>query len=248
MNYIVLTPDRNVLAGRTVTSTAGTPDPDHRLDWLTDQRPAYPVRYNSGAWGLSVSIASKAVQLVVLANHSLNADVTVGGDVSGTISPSPALENGAYLNPYLMLDAPVAGVTALTLAGTNTQDMVLGEAFAGVPVELKPFLMSDFSDDLYDTQQQDSLVGEFYNVPMFDGGTEWRVFGGSQIYTTAERDFLLSWRRAQRTLRFPSVLIMKEGDARVVLIGRPQFKQGDGPDLWQTQLTFIEFPRYRWNV
>lgn len=248
-NYLILPANRNVLAGRTVTSTAGTIDSDHHLSWLTDTRPAFPIRYPAGAWGVSVSVATKDIQLVVLANHSLDANVTVGGSVSGTISPPTPGEDDIMTNPFLLLDSPVVGATSLTLNGTNTADMVLGECLAGVPIELTPLKMSDFQDDPFDGAT-DALAGEFSNIPMYDQEREWRVASGSQIYTTDEVATILSWRKAQRGVRFPSVLIMdptNPDDARVVLVGLPSVKSSDHKDLWEVRLAILEFPRYRWS-
>lgn len=247
-DYLYLPPNRNVLLGRTVTSTAGTPDAEHHLAWLTDQRPAFPIRYPAGAWGVSVSVDTEDVQLVVLANSSIDASVTVGG-AAGTIAAGALGENDVRLNPYLFLSSPAAAVTALTLAGTNTADMVLGECLAGVPLTLKPFQMEDFTDEMRDSVLEDTLDGEYLNIPRYDQRMEWRVFGGTQVYTTAEKDAILAWRRAQRSQRFPSAMILDRtvNDARVVLIGRPSFKQKESKYYWEGRLTFVEFPRYRWS-
>ena len=82
------------------------------------------------------SPANCTVQLVALANHSMDANVTVGGGVSGTLTAPALLENGARINPFLLLPAQVAGVTTLTFSGNNTAAPIVGEAFAGVPFEL----------------------------------------------------------------------------------------------------------------
>lgn len=246
-DYLFLPADANIFAGRTVTSTAGTPDSDHPVAWLTDLRPAFPIRYPSGAWGVSVSVATKSVQLVVLANHSLDAAVTVGGGVSGTITPSAARPDGSYLNPFLYLGSAVAGVTSITLAGTNTAAMILGEAFAGVPIAITPFQMRDMHDELF-AGGDEGLLGDYLNIPPYDEAREWRVFGGTQVFTTSERTALENAFLAQRGYSRPGVLIIDRtaNDARVVLLMRPTFKPADHPSLWETSLVFLEYPRYRW--
>lgn len=248
MSYLYLPPNLNVLAGRTVTSLTGTPDSEHPVSWLTDQRPAFPMRYPAGAWSVGVSVATQAVRLIALANHSIDAAVTLGGSVTGTITPDAKMENDIYLNPYKLYTSSVAGVTSITLAGTNTGTLRIGEAFAGVPLTLPAFQMADFHDELWDGSD-DSLTGEWLNIPKYDKGLEWRVFGGTQAYTTAQRDQILSWRRAQRSVRLPGLIILDQAvnDARVVLIGRPLFKPKDNPAYWEGTLSFLEFPRYRWS-
>lgn len=246
--YLVLPPDKNVLAGRTVTSTSGTPDSDHPVSWLTDTRPAFPARWAAGAWGASVSVATQAVQLIALGNHSLDANVTLGGSVSGTLTAPALLENGVRKNPFLYLASPVAGATSVTFAGTNTAAAIIGEAFAGVPIEIPSFQMQDMTDEFFDGGGDDQLGGEWRNIPMHDDGLEWRIWGGTQIYTTTERDLILSWRRAQKGLQLPSVLVTDRtlNDARIVYIMRPSFKQAGHKDLWEGHLVFSEFPRYKW--
>ncbi len=248
MGYLLLPPDRNVLAGRTVTSTAGTPDSDHPVSWLTDTRPAFPARWAAGAWAASVSVAAQAVQIVALGNHSLDANVAVGGGVSGTLTAPALLENGARINPFLLLPSQVAGVTTLTFSGVNTGAAIIGEAFAGVPVSIPAFKMEDATDDFFDGAMEDEVGGEWRNIPMHDDGLEWRVWAGTQVFTKAQRDVILSARRAQRGLQLPSLLITDQtmNDARVVYIMRPSFKSSGSREYFEGRLTFVEFPRYAW--
>jgi hypothetical protein len=245
-NYLILPPHKNVLAGRPVTSTAGVPDPEYKLSWLTDQRPAFPIRYPTGAWGVSVALAAAApVQLVVLANTSLNAPVTVGG-APGTIQPGALGENGIRFNPFLLLDSPVSTAT-LTLAGTNTSQTLIGEAMAGVPFELPAFQLADAQDEFFDLAEA-NLLGEYLSIPQYDKSTEFRGFSGTQVFTLSQRDAILSWWRAQRTMRLPGALVIDaaSNDVRLVLVGQPKFKYKDASDLYEAQLFFLEFPRYRW--
>lgn len=245
MSYLYLRPSDNVLTGRTVTATAGTPDTDYPLAWLTDNRPAFPIRFPAGAWGVSISVATKSIQLVVLANHSLDATVTLGG-VSGSILIPTAPPNSVLLNPYKYLTSATAGVTALTLGGTNIGKTIIGEAFAGVPRTMKALKMSDAHGEFFDGGQD--LQGEFSNIPMHDGGQEWQPFGGSQTFTTSELAELFAWRQDQLATSLPSVLIMDTAvnSAKVVLIGEPHWKKADHKDLFDVTLMFMEFPRYRW--
>lgn len=246
-DYLYLPPHRNVLAGRTVTALVGTPDADHPLSYLTDLRPAFPIRFPAGNWAVSISVATQAVQLVALANTSLDSVVTVTGGVTGSIPEGDELENGARFNPYLMKDDPTAGVTALILSGSNAVPAIVGEAFAGVPLEIPAFGMRDFSMELLDGPDN-GILGEFMNIPAYDEAREWRVIRGTQTYTTEQRNVLLSAKRAQRGGSQPGLLIIDrdEQDAMVVLLGRTSFKQMDHPDLWEGSLEFLEYPRYRW--
>jgi hypothetical protein len=245
-DYLLLGPHRNVLAGRTVTQTAGTHDPEYPLSYLTDLRPAFPIRFPPGAWGVSVSVDTQDIQLVVLANHSLDAAVTVGG-AAGTITPDIARKNGVRTNPFLFLTTPTAGVTALTFSGTNTGKTMVGEAFAGVPAEIPALQMADASNQ-YKDGSNGALLGDYMNIPQWDKKMAFRIFTGTQIFQTAQRDELLDTFDAQMTMRFPSVLILdrESNDARIVLLMEPTFKQGGHKDLWEATLTFLEFPRYRW--
>lgn len=245
-NYRFLPANKNVAAGRAVTSTAGTPDSDNSLSWLTDENPATPIQYSAGAWGVSVSIASEDVQLVALVNSSIDANVTVGGSVSGTIVPGTLQSNNIRLNPYLLLNAPVTGATSITLSGTNSGRMLLGELFAGVPIDLKPLRMSDARGSFDDGGQD--VAGEFMNVPLHTRGLQWRVWEGSQLYTQSEVDDIVDAWQAQKGNRRPSLLILDDtvNDARAVLLSKPQPKHNDRSDLFEVTLRFIEFPSYEW--
>lgn len=246
MSYLYLRPDENVLAGRTTVSVTGTPDADHPLSWLTDLRTAFPIRYPSGAWKVSTSVASRSVKLVVLANHSLDANVTLGGTASGTIVVPAAMPNGVRSNPFVLLGSTVPSVTTLTLEGTNTQAMILGEAFAGVPRVMRSFKMSDMHDEFFDGSQE--LQGDFMNIPMHDEAREWRVFGGTQAFTTSECSDLIALWQAQRGMSLPIVLIVNTSinDARIVQMARPIMKQAEHKDWFDVTLLFVEYPRYRW--
>lgn len=247
MSYLFLPPDRNVLAGRTVTSTAGTPDADHPLSYLTDLRPSHPARWAPGAWGASISVATQAIQLVVLANHKLDATVTVGGGPNGTIAALTAGENGAYKNPFLYLPAAAAGVTALTLGGTNTGPAIIGEAFAGVPLTLEAVQMADAREEFFDGGEE--VEGDFRNILPLDQGEEWRRFSGTQVYPTSEMEKIVSWWRAQRANTRPSVLIKNSAvqDARIVLLEKLAIEHNDSKDLYKITLGWVEFPRYAWT-
>lgn len=246
MSYLYIRPDENVLAGRTVTSTAGTPDTDHPVSWLTDLRPAFPARWAAGAWGASISVASQSVKLVAVANHSLDATVTVGGGVSGSILIPTLPPNRVPLNPYLLLTNTVAGVTTITFAGTNTAVAIVGEAFAGVPRTLKALKMADANEQQFTGGQMPQ--GDYANIPMYDQRRKWRVFGGSQVFTLSELNDLIAWLDAQMGMSQPSLLILDStiNDARVVLINELSYKWNDHKQMFDVTLSFVEYPRYRW--
>lgn len=247
MPYLYLPPSRNVLAGRTVASTAGTPDADHPVSWLTDLRTAYPIRYPGGSpWGVSISVASQAVRLLALVNHSLDAAVTVGGSIGGTITPAARPSNGILLNPYLLLPAAVAGVTTITLSGTNVGKMIIGEAMAGDPLTLTALQMADAGDEYLDNGRPPQ--GEWRNIPMHDDGVEWRRFAGSQVYTATDVDAIVAWWESQKGLSQPGLLVMDPTvqDARAVLLENLSFKFNDRKDAFKVSLGFLEYPRYRW--
>ena len=247
MSYLYLPPDRNVLDGRAVTSIAGTPDSEYPLSWLTDRRPAYPIRFAAGSWGVSISVASQAVRLVALCNHSLDAAVTVGGSISGTITPGAPPVSGILRNPFLLLPAAVAGVTTITLSGTNAGPAIIGEAFAGDPLTLGSLQLADAGDEYLDNGRPPQ--GEWRNVPMHDDGVEWRRFSGSQVYAASAADQIIAFWQAQRGLSRPGLLVIDTAvtsDARVVLIEGVAYRFNDRKDLLKMQLSFLEYPRYRW--
>lgn len=244
-NYLYLRPSRNILRGGTVTSTAGTPQTaDHPLSWLTDDRPAYPARWAAGAWGASVAAAGD-VQLVVVANHSMSGNITVGGGANGTIV-APASVNGIYRNPFLLLETEVT-VSAVTLSGTNAGPTLIGEVFAGEPEELPPWQLDSYWEEYLDGPET-SIEGDQLNIPPHDEGLEYRRFGGQQIYTAAQKLQVENWYSDQRRGSRPSVLVLNQAgaDARVVLLEKPRFTSIAGKDTYMGVISFIEFPRFRW--
>lgn len=247
-NYLYLRPSRNVATGKTATSSAGTVDTEHPITWLTDGRPSFPTRWDAGAWGASIALGSaKDVQLVSVANHSLDADVTVGG-ASGTLDVTATpLENGTRLNPYFVLDSP-SSISTLTLSGTNTGPIIIGDVFAGVPEEFPPLKMGSYWEELHD-KMPDELQGDFLNVPFPDEGVEWRLFGGSQqVHSTVKAQWE-SWFRDQRSGSQFSLMVMDQtvNDARVVLVLKTRFTSAGQKDMWDADFRWVEIPRYNWN-
>lgn len=239
-NYICLPPGANVVAEQAVSASGA--DPDYPVSYLTDNRPAFPIRFDAGGWSAS-AVATGPVQLVVLANTSIDSTVTVSG--LGSMAAGALGANGIRKNPFLLLDAP-SSPGSVGVSGTNSAPTLIGELLAGVPFELRPFKMVDanFSINEYGQQPQ----GKWQNVPMHDDGMEGRTLSGSQVYTEEELANLIAWKEGQRTLQRPGVVILDPtiNDARVVLITQLSWKPADRKSLFDTSVTFVEFPRYRW--
>lgn len=246
-------PDELWGIGATVT---GSVDEDYEAGWLMDGRARRPVRGpgvspEDGALSLSMSAPVGDIGLVAIAHHNLIVPVTIGGDVSATITPAATRPpNGIPLNAFALVSPEVTGVDSLTLSVTgNDHTVVIGEFFAGkvrslVPVRIDgaQFSHSDASDDAR------ARTG----VPEYDRGEEGRVLSGTQVYTTEQLAEIKAWWQAQRGGSLPS-LIVPDPDVNDIWVVKfsglsysPVRSNVAGDGLWLVTLTFIEVPRVRW--
>lgn len=240
-------PDELWGIGGTVTGTVAS---DYQAAWLVDGKARRPVRglAASPAGDLSLSIAgtSGEVGVVAIAHHNVIVPVTVGGDVTATITPAATRPpNGISLNAFELVTPAVTGVDNLTVDVTgNDQTVTIGEFFAGKVRTLAPLRLdgqqieqTDFSTDARARR----------GIPEFDSAEEGRVLSGSQVYSESDLADIIAWWQAQRSGSLPSLLIPDPdiNDLWVVKFTGLRYVPVS-TDQWLVSMTLIEIPRVRW--
>lgn len=244
--------------------SAANGDPDHELDWLTDGRPGFPLRLNSGTETITITKAAGEVNIVAICHHLLDAglSVTLGGDVSGTIEIPDYPENGVPFNAWTeVTTGSPTEVDTLTLAiSGNAEDIVIGEVVAGAADELSPSLKIDGTTFSLQRFLNSASGNPLSGIPPYSEGAEARPVTGSGLYDQAGLDAILAWQRAHDAFAYPvpSLLILDSDDptdARLVTIQDVTWQVAVPRDdavspprtaLYLVQIAFLEYPRGRW--
>lgn len=242
-------PDEIVTYGFTTT---GTVDSDYEPDWLTDAIPGRPVKAAGGSpAGLSLDMTGTAgeVGIIAIHHHNLIVPVTIGGDISATITPAVTRPpNGIQLNPYTLISPAVSGVDHLTFSVSgNDQDEIIGELLAGKLREFTPIRIdgAEFTHDDFADEPQ----GAFVSVMPYDKGTERRRLVGSQFYSLTDLNILKGWWQSQRSGTKPSLLIPDPDLNDAWVVNFKGFRYRPYPkdtDLYLVSFEFVEYPRSRW--
>lgn len=261
---LLLPPNRNWALFADVSDgspTAG--DPDYELAWLTDGRPGFPLRLNAGSGVLTLTKAAAEVDIVAICHHLLPAalSVAIGGDVSGAIIIPDYPANAVPYNAWTRIGGSPLGspaeVDTLTLTisqGSPSDDIVIGEVFAGVPIVLNPSLKRDTTRFGVRRYLNAKSGNELSGIPPYSDGARSRPLSGSQYYDEATVQALLDAFDSQDAYAYPvpCLLILDsddETDARVVTMEEPVITP-PGPSgsevEFLVELTFNEVPRTRW--
>jgi hypothetical protein len=243
MAFLYVRPDEAWSLSGTVTTTAGATDSDYTDDWIVDGRVGRPARSTTGTVTWSIAASSGEVGLVAVCNCNSDVNATIGGGVSGTVTAGALQPNGIRLNGFQTFTP--ANITTLTVGFSGAaDDVVLGELIAGKYRTIRaPRFDSDWEIDDYRL----NVDAEFGSINPHDRGLESRKITGFNFYTTADRDLILAWYRAQRAASKPSLIVPDSdvNDAWVVQLLTPKYQRA-GADSWRVELTFVESPRSRW--
>lgn len=245
---IFVRPDESLLG----SSVAGTVDATYTADWLTDGRPAYPVRRTGNLSLAMTPVGSPAPSCDVFAVHHHNLDaaatITLSGDVSTTIPTDGVPPDLIRNNWYRRITAPVP-VDSLTLAITGNSGPIVTSFYAGLGRELETPL---FLGRGIEPSEPFAWEGEArLQAPHDPGYAEPRRLRGECVLTedglTDVRDWYASTRRGTR----PTLIIPDENynDAWLVVFRytAQDFAPGDYPDaLHAVTFEFVEIPRLRW--
>lgn len=243
-------PNKNWAYGAAVTGP--TSDSDHSLAWAVDGRNNFPLRVNGAAATITLTKTAAPVSAVSIANHRIKVNTALTGGVSGSLLAPSVPENDVLINPWLQV-APFAtpasvGSLILTIAA-NPEDVVIGEIIAGEMVLLpQPFWQDDSwrITDFADEPSLEEMLSE--GVARYSEDAEARAWTGRQVYTTAMVDKLISWKRAQKGYRLPSLCVpdLTKNDAFHCFMILGAIVAAEAPGYWEVEFTIVELPRTRW--
>lgn len=228
----------------TVATGSGATDADYTDDWICDTRPGRPARATSGSVRWDASFSSSEVGLIVVANCNADVNASITGGASTTVTAGAAQGNGIRLNGF-------ATITPASLTGLNVgfsgaaSAVVLGEFIFGKYRTLTRPVYSDDATEVTDFARPHDM--DLASIPPYDPGLVARVWSGTYIVTTANKNEIVDWYLSQRGGTRPSVVIPEPtvNDAWVGFLQKPSFSPVSGFH-WSVTLTFAEVPRVRW--
>jgi hypothetical protein len=233
-----------------VATSSGTTDSDYTDDWLVDSRPGWPAKATTGTVTWTVTKTGGYVDGIGIFNHNLDAAlvVTIGGDVSTTITIPTARPSGIPRNPFKSVTAVASCATLSIAIASNSLAVTIGGFYAG---KKRTFPHTGLAVRGLSGSEQDfrSRSGGDDSMMMpYDPRQRTRPLRGSTVCTTAELDDLIAWQESQKGGSLPSILIMDDtaNDARLVYMSLSYDSVPNGSGLWEASLAFSELPRVRW--
>lgn len=221
----------------------------------TDRAPNKPYKSTSGAATLTITGSAGPVDLLALGHTNLRAPATAtydinSGAVTGSFTIDAARANNIPWNPWVRLDSPVASVTSIVITiASNPGDVIVGEVFAGQSTAFD-LLFNDHSLSIEDVSYPND--GEEDASSVVVGYTPDLVsmpLGGSAYLTSAELQWLLSWREGTRGGAVPSIIVPLDSwnHAWAVRFDGPISWTQAGADCWNASMAWREFSRVLWS-
>lgn len=245
-SFLYVRPDENWALYGAVADTVGATDSDFTNEWLCDGRAGRPVRSTNGTVTWTITNTAAEVGLVAVCHCDSNVNATIGGGVTATVVAGALQTDGIRLNGFATV-TPVAGVTSMTVGFSGAASAVnVGEVIAGKYRSLTlPIYTADDRGERDFTRPQEM---DLSSIPPYDPGLSARKpWEGTFILTTAQRDGVIDWFRAQRNGTRPSLVVPDSSvnDAWVCFISAPQYRPA-GPRHWSVSFSMTEVPRVRW--
>lgn len=224
-------------------SVTGAVETGYNANWLVDGQPGRPTRVASADASYDVTIpGGRDVNFVGLTNHNIDNGkvITLGGDVSGSITST-----GPLKNPYHFIDPTVENAGSVTLALTgNSQDVIIGEALIGFARELerpvKPGARRRFPT------ANEPRGGLYNSLTAYDYGVRPRTFECQTVLTRDGLDAVQLWYDETDDQTKFSVIVL---DPSVNEFWCVLFKNWEytrrGPDIFDAFMTFEE-KRLKW--
>lgn len=251
--FLIVPPYRQWTLGATVN--AADADSDHPPAQLCDGIPGLPLRLNSPNGDFDVSNPAGAAGIVAICHHRLAAGslVTLGDDLSGTMTAPAMPRNGVALN-FAELIEPESTVSSVSFAiSGNTLEGLVGELVIGAPLELDPSLSiaaARFREESFVGERATPLAAH----PGYSDHARGRSFAGSIYQSQTKLDALFEWFDSQDGYAYqvPTLVIPDDDDltdVRLMTISKPQYTI-KGPIGSETRylvdLEFFDIPRMKW--
>jgi hypothetical protein len=228
-------------------SVSGGTETSYDEDWLVDGRPGRPAHAATGSETWTITGTAAAVGIVAVCNHNIDAakTITMGGDLSTTLTGPAVPSNGIRLNPWVTF-TEVAGVDSVTIdIASNTNAIIIGELVMGKRRTLERNLaVSPSFNQSYQTVTIDS---EFDSLMPYDKGVISRTLSGSVILTDSGLADVQAWVDSTKGGSLPTLIVPLSTvqDAWLVKITDFSF-QPSSKNRNSVSLAFQEFPRSRW--
>lgn len=243
-DFYYLRPDEMYAVGGTVTGGADT---NYLDEWLVDGRPGRPVRAATGSETWTIVGTAAAVGIAALGNHNVDAGrmITLGGDISATMTGPTLPPNGIPLNPWVTF-TEVAGVDEVTVdIASNTVPIVVGEFVCGKRRTLERNLaVRPAFKASYQTVRHEA---EFNSLMPYDKGIVSRTLSGTVVLSDTGLADVQAWWDATRGNTKPSLIIPNSNVQDAWLVEFTEFSyEPASKNVNHVSLTFTEYPRSRW--
>lgn len=227
-------------------TVSGGADTSYEDEWLCDGRPGRPVRATSGSITWTVANSAKSVSIVACCNHNIDAarTITVGGDISTTMTGPAAQANGINLNPWASVSP--TSCTSITFAvSSNSTAVIVGEFVAGLKrtmernLAVRPEFMPSHPVIRHDA--------EFDSLNPYDKSIVSRTLKGDVILTDTGLAAVRAWWESTRGGSRISLIVPDSNvqDAWLVYFTDFRWKPANA-NVHEVSLAFQEVPRSAW--
>lgn len=220
----------------------GTVDADFSANWLTDNRPTFPIQ-RTGDLALTVTPAAALdVDVIAVCHHAIRraALITLGGSLSSTIPTAEQPPDGISLNWFRKLSVPVS-VSSIVLGVTDNDDeVIIGGLYAGRSFEL--------STDLGAGRVLDPgapFAWETTMPPYDDGFSAPRRLRGDLCPDAAEYAALVACTLAMRRGSRPA-LVIPDDAVNDAWLAQFQWTEAMTGGTRIVTIEIVEIPRVRW--
>jgi hypothetical protein len=243
-DFYYVRPDEAYAIGGAVS---GGTETSYDEDWLVDGRPGRPARAATGSETWTIVGTAAAVGIVAVCNHNIDAakTITMGGDLSTTLTGPAVPSNGIRLNPWVSF-TEVAGVDSVTIdIASNTNAIIIGELVMGKRRTLERSLSPRPSfGQKYQTVDIDS---EFDSLMPYDKGVIARTLSGSVVLTDSGLADVQAWVDSTKGGSLPTLIVPLSTVQDAWLVKITEFSyQPSSKNRNEVSLAFQEYPRSRW--
>jgi hypothetical protein len=225
-----------------------TAETSYLNSWLVDARAHRPLRTNSTSGTVSWT-GAKSTNFVGLFNHNLDpgATVTVTVGAVGVIMVVPTYDDDEIPMGIWGFADPAQSVSSVSISVSgHTGPLVLGEFVAGFYETLEGPIISGANR----AYNQHGIIndGDFDGIPTYDLGINSRVLSGDTVCKSGGLVFLKQMWLGQRNGSLPSVMVPEPGkmDAWIGRLTDFSYEQVH-PEYYKVPISFMEYPRVRWD-
>ena len=218
-------------------------------DDLCDGDPSTPVRVAGGSLSAALTFTSGSIDGLIVANHNLDAGVSVSFSGLGTVTTPAVPQNAIRMNGLTVLASPTSVGSTTVTATTAGGPLVIGEVIAGLFSDVRTLPRRP---DLPHRPFQ-ILPNAEYNGLAYSKGAVARAIGGSVYLDDTMKDIVQDAFDASHENSRPTVIVPFCDDRTPNSFSDPWVVTWTTynphpiwPNLWQVDIVWQELPRYRW--